>query len=208
MEDHRNFFEVLLPKLKAASEKFDMIPCPQKRPFDPQPWQSDDNCLPGKPEPYFLKNSTGPAYQVGGMVCRPLVTTAESRGKFTIGCFEGSSHHHDASLFADAGVRLRFKEVHHAFQVVDGSVRFEFDSSEVTTLSAGELVYVPKGTAFRFEVRSRFARMYTFANGGGLVELVRELGTDYSSPIPPENAEKSDGDALAGLQARFGFVIG
>ena len=89
LDDQRNVFEVLIPKLKAAAEQFDMIPLPQHKQFGPSPWKETENKLPGKLEPYFLKNATGPAYLAGGTVVRPLITTAESDGKFVIGSIEG-----------------------------------------------------------------------------------------------------------------------
>lgn len=205
MNDDRNVFEVLIPKIKAAAEQFDMVPCPQHKQFGPQEWQADENQLPGSPDPYFLKNATGPAYESGGTVCRPLVTTAESHDKFAIGSIEGSSQHHKNSIFAKEGQCLRFDNVHHAFQVVQGSVEFHLDSSAPSKLAVGELIYVPKGTAFRFEAKSRNTKMYAFANGGGLVEVFCKLGKEYKSPIAPEKADLVDIGALEALQPRFGF---
>lgn len=203
LQDDRNFFEVLLPKLKAASEQFDMVPCPQHKPFDPQPWLPSDNQLPGKAELYFLKSNTGPAYVVGGTVCRPLITTAESNDRFAIGTIEGSSQHNEYSIFSKSDKRISFTDVHHAFHVVDGKVDFEIDRSPAQ-LSAGELVYVPKGTAFRFTVISRFAKIYVFCNGPGMVELLQQLGEDYSFPILPESAKSWDVKELNALESSFG----
>jgi hypothetical protein len=45
--DKRNSFEVLIPKLMAATEKFDMIPVRDKAQFDPQPWDGSETKLPG-----------------------------------------------------------------------------------------------------------------------------------------------------------------
>lgn len=207
MDDERNIFEVLIPKLKAASEQFDMVPCPQHKQFGPQEWQADENRLPGSPEPYFLKNASGPAYEAGGMVCRPLITTAESHGKFAIGSLEGTSQHYQQSIFAKEERYLRFDKVHHAFQVVMGSVEFHLDSSAPSKLAAGEVIYVPKSTAFRFRMASRNNKMYVFANGGGLVEMLSKLGKDHSSPIPPEKAEAVEFGALEALQSRFGCSL-
>jgi hypothetical protein len=80
-EDPRNFFENLLPKLKAAAEKFDMIPCPQHVACQPRDWNAKDNRLPGSLQPYFPKNGTGPAYALGGTLLRPLTTTAETSSR-------------------------------------------------------------------------------------------------------------------------------
>ncbi|KAK5138470.1 hypothetical protein LTR08_000056 [Meristemomyces frigidus] len=209
MDDNRKVFEVLIPKLKAAAEQFDMVPLPQHKQFGPQEWEESENHLPGQLEPYFLKNASGPAYEVGGTVCRPLITTAESSGKFSIGSIEGSSHFHEQSIFAKDQQRLRFDNVHHAFQVAEGRVEFQLDGSTAPSkLAAGELIYVPKGTAFRFRHTSRFGKMYAFASGGGLVEALCKLGKSHVSPILPEKAEEFvDVGALERLQPELGFTI-
>ena len=203
VEDNRNFFEVLLPKLKAAAEKFDMVPCPQQQQFGPQPWRDDENHLPGMLEPYFLKNAIGPAYVLGGTVCRPLATTLESNGRFAIACIEGSVRHGPIDLFGGEHGRISFDNIHHAFQVIDGRTVFDVGDSR-TQVNAGELLYVPKGSKFRFQVLSRFAKMYVFCNGGGLVELMMNVGKSYSSPVIPEKAEDFGFEVLMPLQGSFG----
>lgn len=211
LSDDRKIFEVLIPKLKAASEKFDMVPCPQHKQFGPQEWGSSEgeteNRLPGKTEAYFLKNAEGPAFEVGGTVCRPLCTTEESGGKFSIGCIESSSHYHAHGIFAKEGQCLRFDNAHHAFMVAEGSVEFHLDSSAPSKLGASEVIYVPKGTAFRFRATSRFSKMYAFASGGGLVEVLCSLGKEYKAPILPGDAESADVEALEALGPRFGFSV-
>ncbi|KAK3671570.1 hypothetical protein LTR78_008492 [Recurvomyces mirabilis] len=207
MQDERNFFEVLLPRLKQAAEQFDMVPCPQHKQFEPQAWQSGDNRLPGIPEPYFLKNATGPAYEVGGTVSRPLVTTAESYGKFAIGSIEASCQHQEASIFAGKEKSIRFDAVHHAFMVTQGAVEFHLESHTSSNLSAGDVIYVPKGTNFRFSTMSRFSKMYAFANGGGVVELLSRLGQKHSLPILSDNVSKVDHEVLVKLQQDHGCTL-
>ncbi|KXT16290.1 hypothetical protein AC579_465 [Pseudocercospora musae] len=195
LDDQRNVFEVLIPKLKAASEQFDMVPLPQHKQFGPSPWKETENELPGKLEPYFLKNATGPAYLAGGSVVRPLITTAESDGKFVIGSIEGSKQHAGNDLFA-AGRQLRFSETHHAFQVVEGAVQFDIGSAPPTLLHSGEIVHVPRGTNFSYHFRTRFAKMYSFASGPGVVELLIKSGQSYSAPVPPEKASALENQQL------------
>ena len=207
MNDDRKFHEVLLPRLKAASEKFDMVPCPQNKYFEPQEWLDTEDRLPEKIEPYFLKNATGPAYEVGGTVCRPLITTAESGDKFSIGAIESSSQFHSCGIFADEKRYLRFDNVHHAFQVVEGSVEFKLASDASSRLAAGEVIYVPKGSSFRFRSTSRYSRMYAFTSGGGIVEVLSDLGIEHMSPILPESAGTWDGAALESLQSRCSFSM-
>ena len=203
LEDDRNFFEVLLPRLKSASEQFDMIPCPQHKSFDPQAWCHTDNHLPGDLEPYFLKSNAGPAYVLGGMVCRPLITTAESNGKFTIGLIEGSSHHDGHGIFYKTDQQIFFEEVHHAFYVAEGKVDFGIEGSAAQA-HAGELVYVPRDTMFRFDILSRFAKIYAFCNGAGIIEVLKQGGEDYSLPILPEKASVWDVSKFDALESSIG----
>ncbi|TKA82663.1 hypothetical protein B0A55_01470 [Friedmanniomyces simplex] len=200
-------YGVLIPKLKQAAEKFDMVPCPQHQQFDPQEWEDADSQLPGKPESYFLKNASGPAFEIGGSVCRPLVTTAESHRKFAIGSIEGSAQHHQHAIFAKPGLCMRFDEVHHAFQVTEGSVEFHIDASAPSRIVAGDVIFVPKGTAFRFQSTSRFSKLYVFASGGGLIEVLCKVGKGHASPILPEKAEGCNMRALEALQSGYGFSL-
>ncbi|CAK4033487.1 Hypothetical predicted protein [Lecanosticta acicola] len=206
VDDQRNLFEVLIPKLKAAAEQFDMVPMPQYKQFGPQPWQGDESRLPGSLEPYFLKSGTGPAYVAGGTVCRPLITTAESSGKFVIGSIEGSSHHHDNGVFAQ-GRRVRFQGTHHAFQVVEGAIEFSIGPSQPAILHGGELIYVPSETELSIRTRSRYAKMYAFSSGKGLVELLNRIGNAYDQPIPPEKAVDVSLDTLKAVQGEIGFEL-
>lgn len=208
VEDNRNFFEVLLPKLKAASEQFDMVPCPQHQAVEPQAWSDIDGRLPGKMEPFFLRSGTGPAYLVGGTLCRPLISTAESAGKFAIGCIEASSHKDmQSGIFGKSRRRLRFETTHHAFQVVQGEMEFWVGEASPSTLAAGELLYVPRGTAFSFAATTRFAKMYAFANGGGMVELLQRLGSSHASPVLPEKASSWDESKLQSFEADLEVCI-
>lgn len=206
MDDKRNVFEVLIPKLKAATEKFDMIPVRDQAYFPPQNWEDGDEKLPGALEPYFLKSGSGPKYLVGGSIIRPLATTAETAGKFTVGSIEGSSHPNLSGILAK-GQSIKFKSTHHCFQVVDGAIDFSIDGGAAQRLNAGELVYVPAGTQFRFEYAARFAKAYVFASGGGLLELLIRLGQEYNSSILPEKAAQWDGSELQGLGDSFGYSL-
>lgn len=183
LKDDRNPFEVLIPKLKMAAERFDMVPQPHlnQKACQPQPWTGEENTLPGKLAPYYLQANKGPKYLVEGVVVKPMVTTRESANKFAIGSFEGSSLHTNAIL----GSKMSFAEVHHALHIVDGEVRIAVDSAS-TTLRAFETIYIPKGSMFSIEVVSRYAKVYTFANGGGLLELLCSVGEKYDFSMLPE----------------------
>lgn len=212
LSDPRNPFEVLIPKLKAAAEIFDMIPQPQLPTFDPQPWEETENRLPGALEPYFLKAGTGPKFLVGGTVVQPLATAKESNGRFTIGSIEGSSYFKSSSIFSKiaTGQEISFTSTHHCFHVADGYLDFSLSGSkEQTRLGVGETVYIPAGTSFRFDFASKFAKVYVFANGTGIVKLLCSLGKLYPGTIPPETEETWEWDAakIDGMKELIAFEI-
>lgn len=197
---------MLVPKLIAASEKFDMVPVREKAQFDPQPWDGSENVLPGVLEKggYFLKADTGPKTLVGGTVVRPLATRKETDGKFSVYSIETSS------LYSKDGLTqtLKFTDTHHAFQPVDGVIKI-FIGGEEARVTAGETVFVPKGVSFRFEAESLFTKFYLFANGGGIGEVLSGLGESFTLAVVPESKDvlKWDEAKLKGLESELGFVV-
>lgn len=201
--DNRNPFEVLIPKLKAAAEKFDVVPQPHLPYFPPQPWDAKLNSsLPGKEAPYFLQANRGPKYLVEGVVVKPLATTKESAGRFAIGSIEGSSWH--ANTFFQS--KMKFENIHHAIYVTEGRCDITVDD-QVAQLHPGETIYVPKQSVFSISFSSRFAKAYIFASGGGLVELLCELGGEYEQTMVPEKAEALGNKNVGEIAARHGCRI-
>lgn len=205
LEDDRNPFEVLIPRLKLAAQEFDMVPQPQHPHFDPQPWSAEDNKLSGGLQAYFLRSGTGPKYLVGGTLCMPLATTRESGGRFCVGSVEGSSHYASSSLFA-GGQSIKFEKTHHCVQVADGTINFTVDGAR-GALGVGETLFIPAGMEWNFDFASSLAKMYVFANDGGLVELLCKLGTDYAAPVLPGKALEWDRTSLSTFQQEFGYVM-
>lgn len=202
--DARNPFEVLIPKLKLAAERFDMVPQPHHPSCEPQPWDGTENILPGKLDAYYLQANKGPKYLVEGLVVKPMATTKESAGRFAIGSLEGSSYHTNSVLNST----MRFTDVHHALHVVDGELEITIDGS-TTTLKPFETVYIPKGSDFRLRIASRYAKAYTFASGGGLLEMLCELGDTYEHSMLPEQEgqSKGDGERLSSIASTYGCHI-
>ena len=200
--DDRNPFEVLIPKLKAAAEKFDMVPQPHLKGCEPQPWDGSEKALPGKLAPYYLQANKGPKYLVEGVVVKPMVTTKESAGKFAIGSIEGSSYHSNSALKS----KLSFANVHHALHVASGELEITVDGTS-QTLKAYETVYIPKGSVFSIAMASKFTMAYVFANGGGLVELLCELGDSYDFCMLPEKESSAVGDRLSSAASSHGCSI-
>jgi hypothetical protein len=173
---------------------------------EPSLWRASDAQLPGRPSPYFLRSASGPAYLIGGTVCRPLVTSRESGDQFTVGSIEGSSHHFDNYVFGKTGM-IRFAEAQHAFLIVEGVVEFVIGSCLPALLPAGQVIYVPRRTEFAIHFRARFVKMYAFASGAGLIGLSCRLGDEYDLPMPPNRSQPVDIRALQALQYEFGFQL-
>lgn len=201
--DRRNPFEVLIPKLMAATEKFDMIPVREKAQFDPQPWDGSEIKLPGACEDggYFLKENAGEKWAAGGTVVRPMATRKETRDRFSIYSIEAGSIHSAKGLKT-----VKFETTHHAIYTVDGVMKLTIDGSEVNT-TVGETTFVPAGTSWSFEAESTYARVYVFANGGGVGEILTSVGEKYVFPAVPAEAGSWDESKLKSLEAELSFVV-
>lgn len=187
----------------AATEKFDMIPVREKESFDPQPWDGSEVSLPGNCAEggYFLRDGEGEKVVVGGKVVRALATRRESNGRFSI--YEVQA----GKLHAGKGEKeVRFKDTHHAFYTVEGVLKLVIDGSEVKT-TAGETTFVPAGTKWRFDAESAWARAYVFANGGGIGEIMSQVGSKYEFSGLPDQAENWDEGKVKGLESELGFVV-
>lgn len=204
--DQRNPLEVLIPKLMAATEKFDMIPVRDKVQFEPQPWDGTETKLPGTCENggYFLKAFSGEKFAVGGTVIRPLATRKETNEKFSIYCVEGSAHHKGKGLKTP----LKFENAHHAIYVDTGLVKLLIDGINII-LTAGETTFVPSNAPWSFDFESVYAKIYIFANGGGIGEILTSVGTKYElAAIPQIGDEVSwDENKLKGLESQLEFSM-
>lgn len=202
--DNRNPFQVLIPKLIAATEKFDMVPVREKQHFDPQPWDGTEVTLPGKCENggYFLKHDAGEKKEVAGSVLRALATRKETDGRFSIYSYETSS------MFKEVTKQFKFEGVHHAVQTVDGTLTVVIEG-QATNLGWGETAFIPAGSAFSLKGASSYARAYIFANGGGFGETLMSAGKKYEGAVVPaaENASAFDESAVAGLKEELGFSL-
>ncbi|KAH7336451.1 RmlC-like cupin domain-containing protein [Rhexocercosporidium sp. MPI-PUGE-AT-0058] len=234
--DKRNPFEVLVPKLIAATEKFDMIPSRETPHYDPQPWSATDSSLPGHCSRggYFLRANTGTKYLVPstGSVLRPLATRRETDSKFSIYEVHASSLHAKSSSSSSSSSSgssksgtgtatgtgtafpaLKFATTHHALYIIDGTFALLVDGKS-TLATGGETVFIPAGAAWRFGAESRYARCYVFANGGGVGEVMTGSGRVFGEPgvvVMPEevvpSGEGEEAERVRGLEGELGFVV-
>jgi quercetin dioxygenase-like cupin family protein len=201
--DNRNPMEVLVPKLIAATEKFDMVPKRDHKGAEPTLCSKDDNKLANATTPYFLKADSGPRYASGGLLVKPLCQKADSNGKFSIARLEGSETIHAQYLAYNT---VTFATSHHCFLVDIGSFRLTV-GGQGSEISAGESIFVPAGQEFTLEAASRYSALYVFTNGGGLVELLVGMGQEYGSQIIAEDFP-TDVAEVDGLTEKVGVKVG
>ncbi|OQV03386.1 hypothetical protein CLAIMM_08435 [Cladophialophora immunda] len=201
-EDNRDVFEVLIPRLQQAKDKYDYVPLPDHPYFGPQPWDpASDSSLPGTHTPYFLQAGRGPRYTFAGTVVSPLITTAESNGIFAVGSIEGSSYHEGNPLSR----AMTWDQSHHCFYVVDGYLEVVVNGEEAATIGSTELMYIPKQTTFSIRFGSRYVKAYVFSNKGGILEALCKIGTRFDHPMIPERPLNVDAEQLTGLEASMNF---
>lgn len=180
-----------------------MIPVRDHPDIAPQPWSSDrDNALPGDLKPYFLQAGSAPRYLLGSVVTSILAASAESAGRFSIGSIEGSSWHHDGPL----SKKFIFETVHHAFMVTEGALDFTIGSDNAT-LSAGEIIYIPRKQPFSVSILSRYSKAYVFISGEGLLSALATAGQAYGQHIIPEKSEEWRQEDLKLLEAELQFTV-
>lgn len=205
--DDRSPFDVLIPKLIAATEKFDMVPVREKPQFYPQAWDGTESKLPGVCENggYFLKADTGPKFTVGGTIVRPLATRKESNGKFSVYSIEGSKLHQGKGLEEKT---FTFEKTHHVIQVLEGLVSVVIEGEEAIVGSM-ETIFMPAGKNWSCKVESAFAKYYVFANGGGIGEIFTTVGSPFQWAVVPEAADVSGWNekALKTSEKELGVVI-
>ncbi|KKY28265.1 putative cupin domain protein [Diplodia seriata] len=223
VDDPRDPRAVLVPKLIEAAEKCDMVPVRDHAAVEIQPWgNGDDERLPDGVEPYFLRADAGPKWLLDdSAVARPLVTTVQSGGRFSVVGLEGGGGggdgHHRRSVFSEVGGMLRWERVHHCFVVVHGRVGFRVgkggegaeEEEEEVRLAADDTIFVPAGEGFSFEFESAFAQMYVFANGGGVAELVMAVGRRMEAPgsVPEKPMAEWRAEQVTALAGERGFVV-
>jgi len=209
--DNRDAMTVMAPKILADRNEYDCVPLYDRPDIQPTPWTGKER-LPGCLTPYYLRNDQGQRLVVGGgLLWKPICTLAETDGKFGIASLEGS-YNLSNRLFASR--TIAFRDVHHAVQVVDGSLEFTVDlgdghSARRSTLTAAETLYLPAGTRFSIHIASRYAKAYVFCDQGGLVELVNRIGEQYDWMFVPEKDLQWSGEKLEDtkLQQELGYTL-
>ncbi|KAL4800233.1 hypothetical protein BDV19DRAFT_375898 [Aspergillus venezuelensis] len=198
--DDRDLKALLIPKVMAAKGQFDVVFQPHYVPPELGEWDASDEVLPtpegGKLKEYYLRANTGPRFMVGGVLSRPFITTKQSGGVIAISSIESSADYgRDANVL---GRFMTFEKVDHCLAVLEGTlvVKLRRDGGEVEeeVIREGETVVVPSGQAFALEFRSRYVRVWSFADGDGIEALIEKAGSAFPGVILPESVDSSKKD--------------
>lgn len=190
--DDRDLKSLLIPKVMAAKDRFDVNFVRDYDAPEVGEWQDDENVLADPLKPYFLRANTGPRQILGGVLSRPYIYASQCSSKFAISSIE-SSNQYGTSAFAKQW--LTFKNAHHCFTVQEGILKVklkEENSDKWNEVREGQTLLVPAGKAFVLEFGSRFVRAITFTNGPGLEEVVRLAGSDCPTVVLPEKPAEYD----------------
>ncbi|TID27547.1 gb [Venturia nashicola] len=195
--DDRDLKSILMPKIMAAKDRFDVVFQRDYQPPDVSEWTDGENILPKPLTPYFLRANRGPRWMAGGVLSRPFVTTEQTGGKFAISSIE-SSKYYGPTLFSKA---LTFKDVDHCLCVQEGALVVTLAGKGEETVGEGETVVIPSGQSFGLGFATRFVRVVSFTSGEGVEALIQRVGKPYAGFSLPDEAPGFD---EGGLEKVFG----
>ncbi|KAK0383015.1 hypothetical protein NLU13_8931 [Sarocladium strictum] len=205
--DDRDLKSLLIPKVMAAKDRFDVN---FVRDYDPpaeSEWDGTENKLPGPLEPYFLRANTGPRWMLGGVMSRPFIHADQCSGKFAISSIESSKVYAKSPFTLR---RLRFDKVAHCFCVQEGvfKVRLgEDDAGAWSEVREGQTVFIAAGQAFSIDFGSRYVRAISFTNGTGIEEVIRSAGKPYAGFVLPDQLDPWDESGFTEACEKTGAVV-
>lgn len=206
--DSRNLVSLLIPKLMAAKDRFDVHFEREYTPPAVGDWLDTENTLPPPLEPYFLRANTGPKWMLGGVMSRPFINASQCADKFAISSIESSGKYPGAAEVSPFGRWVTFPTVDHCFCVQEGLLRVRLRGEEgVNDVREGQTIVIAAGQAFSLEFASRYVRAITFTNGAGIENLIHTAGEPYANAVLPEEAPAFDEDKLRTVAGELGVTI-
>ena len=204
--DNRNLASLLIPKMMAAKDRFDVHFERNYQPPQVGDWLETENALPGALEPYFLRANTGPRWMLGGVMSRPFINASQCAGKFAISSIESSNQYApEASPFSRW---FTFPTVDHCFCVQEGLLKVSLQGEEGSTeVREGQTLVISAGQAFKLEFASRYVRAITFTNGEGLEHLIHTAGQSLAGFVLPDEAGACDEGKLQAVCGELGVTV-
>jgi hypothetical protein len=200
--DNRDLKSLLIPKLMAAKDRFDVnfVRDPSYVPASEAPWEVSENQLASPETPYFLRANSGPRWILGGVLSRPFIHADQTGYRFAISSIESSSDYGVSAL----GHTLTFKHVDHCFCVQEGLLRVKLGANESwNEVREGQTIVLAAGEPFIIEFASRFVRLWSFTNGQGIEEVIRQGGNSYGGFVIPDTPEDVDKRQLLNVLENF-----
>lgn len=193
--DDRDLKALLIPKVMAAKDRFDVHFARDYTPPEASAWLDTENVLPGPLQPYFLRANTGPRWLLGGILSRPFITARQSGGRFSISSIESSNAYGRSAL----GRWLTYP-VDHCLCIMEGLLRIKTqgggdlgdEEQGWSEIREGQTVVLAAGRAWAMGFASRYVRFISFANGRGVEEIVQMGGGSYEGFVVPEEARGVD----------------
>ncbi|KAJ5357358.1 hypothetical protein N7541_004516 [Penicillium brevicompactum] len=201
--DDRDLKSILIPKVMAAKEKFDVVFQPHYVAPEVTAWTKDDEKLPAGPEGYFLRANTGPKWILGGVLSRPFVTTTQSSGVCAISSIESSKDYGETAFSR----YMTFPEVDHCFCVMEGALRVDLQDADSAVFREGETVVIPAGQAFSLGFESKFVKFHSFTDGNGIESLIHAAGQPFQGAVLPEAAPEYNQSEVESAAARLNIAI-
>ncbi|PYI20698.1 hypothetical protein BO99DRAFT_421393 [Aspergillus violaceofuscus CBS 115571] len=201
--DDRDLKSILIPKVMAAKEQFDVVFQPHYQPPELGEWTKDEEVLPESPQGYFLRANTGPKWMFGGVLSRPFVTTAQSSGVCAISSIESSKVYGDTIL----SKYMTFKSVDHCLCVQEGTLIVSLEGQSDTEFREGETAVIPAGQAFALKFVSRFVRVWSFTDGDGIETLIHRVGQKYEGAVLPDEVREWDAADVKSVVADLNMEI-
>jgi quercetin dioxygenase-like cupin family protein len=151
-------------------------------------WHDGENAL-GKDSqtPFFVAKGYGPKYLAGDRsssyaIVEPFITSQQSDGNFTEGTITLSKP-------ATGSKPITYSlPGHHALEVVDGLVNVEISGYEGTTsLSVGDVAFVPANTTFSFWGESAYSKVLYVGAGKDTIDArLKENAVEWDSVTWPQ----------------------
>ena len=128
-------------------------------------WHVGNQSLPDDPSTaYFISSNRGPKYlhRSTGQVIAQLASGQQTGDKLSV-----------ATIVMKQNIKQESFAfiVDQAFQVTEGQLNIEING-ESAQLIFGDLVFIPKGTAFTYWSTASFTKMVTWAAGKGLADCL------------------------------------
>ncbi|KAI1848418.1 hypothetical protein JX265_008800 [Neoarthrinium moseri] len=202
--DDRDLRSLLIPKLMAAKDRFDVHFQRDYKAPEVGDWLETESVLPDPGQPYFLRANTGPRWLLGGVMSRPFINAAQCEGKFSISSIESSKVYGDSAFSG----WISFSTVDHCFCVQEGLLKVKVRGDETwSEVREGQTVVIAAGQAFSLDFGSRYVRAVCFTNGPGIEYLIHAAGSPYSGFILPDSTEPWDKSQFEAVCKDLGVTL-